>query len=180
MLVYDIGRRYLLPFLITGFMFPAFFAFRSAFEGMGDIRPVMVFNAAAFLLNIIARLCAWCFGHFGFPAMGGVGAAWATGDGDDLPAAVHGGLRSATPTPCVALKLYSQFARANLAPLSVNILATRHSYRAQHRRRDWSSSLLIPLLVDRAPGLGCSRRPCDRDQYRLTGIYGATSAWRKP
>ena len=64
--VYDIGRSYLMPFLITGLMFPAFFAFRSTFEGIGDTRPVMVFNAAAFLLNIVldyARITKyplWC------------------------------------------------------------------------------------------------------------------------
>ena len=66
-----------MPFLITGLMFPAFFAFRSTFEGIGDTRPVMVFNAAAFLLNIVLDY-ALVFGHFGFPAMGGEGAAWAT------------------------------------------------------------------------------------------------------
>ncbi|KRP19741.1 MAG: MATE family efflux transporter [Porticoccaceae bacterium] len=75
--VYDIGRRYLMPFLITGFMFPAFFAFRSTFEGIGDTRPVMVFNLAAFLLNIVFDY-ALVFGKFGFPALGGEGAAWAT------------------------------------------------------------------------------------------------------
>ena len=54
--VYRIARGYLLPYLITGFMFPAFFAFRATFEGIGDIRPVMVFNCLAFVLNGILRL----------------------------------------------------------------------------------------------------------------------------
>ena len=75
--VYDVGRRYLLPFLITGLMFPAFFAYRTTFEGMGDIRPVMVFNGAAFLLNIVLDYVL-VFGKFGMPAMGGAGAGWAT------------------------------------------------------------------------------------------------------
>ena len=75
--VFRIARGYLLPFLITGLMFPAFFAFRSTFEGMGDTRPVMVFNCMAFLLNILLDY-ALVFGKFGFPAMGGIGAAWAT------------------------------------------------------------------------------------------------------
>ena len=65
--VFRIARGYLLPFLITGFMFPAFFAFRSTFEGMGDTRPVMVFNCMAFLLNILLDY-ALVFGKFGLPA----------------------------------------------------------------------------------------------------------------
>ncbi len=75
--VYRIARGYLLPYLITGFMFPAFFAFRSTFEGVGDIRPVMIFNAMAFFLNGILDYIL-VFGKLGFPAMGGIGAAWAT------------------------------------------------------------------------------------------------------
>ena len=75
--VYRIARGYLLPYLITGFMFPAFFSFRATYEGMGDIRPVMVFNCLAFVLNAILDYIL-VFGHLGFPAMGGIGAAWAT------------------------------------------------------------------------------------------------------
>lgn len=75
--VYRIARGYLLPYVITGFMFPAFFAFRSTFEGVGDIRPVMVFNGMAFFLNGILDYI-FVFGKLGFPAMGGIGAAWAT------------------------------------------------------------------------------------------------------
>ena len=75
--VYRIARGYLLPYLITGFMFPAFFAFRSTFEGMGDIRPVMIFNCLAFLLNGVLDYI-FVFGKLGLPAMGGIGAAWAT------------------------------------------------------------------------------------------------------
>ena len=75
--VYNIAAGYLTPFVITGFMFPAFFAFRTTFEGMGDTRPVLIFNSAAFILNGILDYIL-VFGHFGFPALGGVGAAWAT------------------------------------------------------------------------------------------------------
>jgi MATE family multidrug resistance protein len=117
--VHDIGRRYLMPFLITGLMFPAFFAFRSTFEGIGDTRPVMVFNAAAFLLNIVLDY-ALVFGHFGLPAMGGEGAAWATVIVMTfllLCMAIYG-QRSRTMR---ALKLYHQFARANIAAIT-NIL----------------------------------------------------------
>lgn len=75
--VYRIARGYLLPYLITGFMFPAFFAFRATYEGIGDIRPVMLFNCLAFVLNAILDYIL-VFGYLGFPAMGGIGAAWAT------------------------------------------------------------------------------------------------------
>jgi MATE family multidrug resistance protein len=75
--VYRIARGYLLPYLITGFMFPAFFAFRATFEGIGDIRPVMVFNCLAFVLNGILDYIL-VFGKLGFTPMGGIGAAWAT------------------------------------------------------------------------------------------------------
>ena len=75
--VYRIAKGYLLPYLITGFMFPAFFAFRATYEGIGDIRPVMLFNCLAFVLNAILDYIL-VFGHLGFPAMGGIGAAWAT------------------------------------------------------------------------------------------------------
>lgn len=75
--VYRVARGYLLPYLITGFMFPAFFAFRSSFEGMGDIRPVMIFNCMAFVLNAVLDYIL-IFGKLGLPAMGGIGAAWAT------------------------------------------------------------------------------------------------------
>ena len=75
--VYRIARGYLLPYLLTGFLFPAFFSFRATYEGMGDIRPVMVFNCLAFVLNGILDYIL-VFGHLGFPAMGGIGAAWAT------------------------------------------------------------------------------------------------------
>ena len=117
--VYDVGRRYLLPFLITGLMFPAFFAYRTTFEGMGDIRPVMVFNGAAFLLNIVLDYVL-VFGKFGMPAMGGAGAGWATAIVMTfllICMAVYA-QRSSTMR---ALKLYSDFARANLAAI-VNIL----------------------------------------------------------
>jgi MATE family multidrug resistance protein len=69
--VFRIARGYLLPYLITGFMFPAFFAFRSSFEGVGDTRPVMIFNAIAFFLNGILDYIL-VFGKLGLPAMGGI------------------------------------------------------------------------------------------------------------
>jgi MATE family multidrug resistance protein len=117
--VYDIGRRYMIPFLFTGAVFPAFFAFRSAFEGMGDIRPVMIFNGAAFFLNILLDY-ALVLGKFGFPAMGGEGAAWATATvmAFLMICMVIYAQRSHTMR---ALQLYSEFARANAAAI-INIL----------------------------------------------------------
>ena len=75
--VYSIARAYLMPFLLTGLLFPAFFAFRSSLEGMGDTKPMMIFNCLAFVLNGIFDYL-FMFGKLGFPAMGGAGAAWAT------------------------------------------------------------------------------------------------------
>ena len=75
--VYQIAKAYLYPFLITGFMFPAFFAFRTTFEGMGDTRPVVIFNSMAFILNAILDY-GLVFGKLGLPELGGSGAAWAT------------------------------------------------------------------------------------------------------
>jgi MATE family multidrug resistance protein len=109
----------MLPFLITGLMFPAFFVFRTTFEGMGDIRPVMVFNGAAFLLNIVLDYVL-VFGKLGVPAMGGAGAGWATAIVMTfllICMAIYA-QRSSTMR---ALKLYSDFARVNIAAI-INIL----------------------------------------------------------
>lgn len=141
--VYDIGRRYLMPFLITGLMFPAFFAFRSTFEGMGDIRPVMVFNGAAFFLNI-ALDYALVFGKFGLPAMGAEGAAWATAIVMTfllICMAIYA-QRSHTMR---ALKLYSEFARANVAAI-VNILRLGVPI-ALNIAAEISFFAIIPLLI---------------------------------
>jgi len=141
--VYDIGRSYMMPFLITGLMFPAFFAFRSTFEGIGDTRPVMVFNAAAFLLNIVLDY-ALVFGHFGFPAMGGEGAAWATATVMTfllLCMAIYA-QRSRTMR---SLKLYHQFARAKISAIA-NILKLGVPI-ALNISAEMSFFAIIPLLV---------------------------------
>lgn len=141
--VYAIGRSYLLPFLITALLFPAFFSFRSSFEGMGDTRPVMIFNGAAFLLNILLDY-ALVFGRFGLPAMGGEGAAWATTIVMTflLLCVVIYAQRSRTMR---SLKLYHQFVRANIqaitnilklgVPIALNIAA------------EISFFAIIPLMV---------------------------------
>ena len=72
-----------MPFLLTGLLFPAFFAFRSSLEGMGDTKPMMIFNCLAFILNAIFDYL-FMFGKLGLPAMGGAGAAWATVCGNGI------------------------------------------------------------------------------------------------
>lgn len=141
--VYDIGRSYLMPFLITGLMFPAFFAFRSTFEGIGDTRPVMVFNAAAFLLNIVLDY-ALVFGHFGFPAMGGEGAAWATAIVMTFLLLCMAAYAQRSRT-MRALKLYHQFARVNIAAIT-NILKLGVPI-ALNITAEMSFFATIPLLV---------------------------------
>ncbi len=52
-------------------------AFRRYLQAMSVVRPVMVALLTANLVNAAANY-ALIFGHFGFPAMGVVGAAWGT------------------------------------------------------------------------------------------------------
>ena len=130
--VYDVGRRYMLPFLITGLMFPAFFVFRTTFEGMGDIRPVMVFNGLAFLLNIVLDYVL-VFGKFGVPAMGGAGAGWATAIVMTFLLSLYGDL-------CPALKHHAcvktlQRICSGQYRRDCQHFTPRHSHRPEYRRR---------------------------------------------
>ncbi len=75
--VFSIARDYLLPYLFTALLLPTFYAFRSTFEGVGDTRPVLVFNSIAFALNLVFDY-ALVFGKLGAPELGGAGAGWAT------------------------------------------------------------------------------------------------------
>jgi MATE family multidrug resistance protein len=141
--VYQIAKGYLSPFLITGFMFPAFFAFRTTFEGMGDTRPVLVFNSAAFFLNAVLDY-GLVFGKFGLPEMGGVGAAWATVIvmAFLLTCMATYGQKSKTTR---GLKLYSDFSGPNTKqlreilrlgiPISLNIAA------------EFSFFAIIPFMI---------------------------------
>ena len=54
-----------------------YFCFRRYLQGMGSVRPVMIALVVANAANVVVN---WVliFGHFGFPAMGVAGAAWAT------------------------------------------------------------------------------------------------------
>ena len=103
----------------------------------------MIFNGAAFLLNILLDY-ALVFGRFGLPAMGGEGAAWATTIVMTflLLCVVIYAQRSRTMR---ALKLYHQFVRANIqaitnilklgVPIALNIAA------------EISFFAIIPLMV---------------------------------
>ena len=52
-------------------------AMAAFFTGRGVTRVVMVVDSSAWALNIVLDY-AWIFGHFGLPALGIEGAAWAT------------------------------------------------------------------------------------------------------
>lgn len=65
--------------VVTWSTLPLFFyaTFRRYLQGMGLVKPVMIVLVTANLVNILAN---WIlvFGHWGAPAMGVQGAAWAT------------------------------------------------------------------------------------------------------
>ncbi|MCW8929486.1 MAG: MATE family efflux transporter [Gammaproteobacteria bacterium] len=54
-----------------------FFILRYLNEGMANIMPIMITGFLGLLVNIVSNYIL-IFGHFGFPALGGVGAGWAT------------------------------------------------------------------------------------------------------
>ena len=54
-----------------------FFILRYLNEGMANIIPVMLTGFLGLLVNVIANYVL-IFGHFGAPALGGIGAGWAT------------------------------------------------------------------------------------------------------
>ena len=129
--VYLITTGYLYPFVITGLIFPAFYAFRTTFEGIGDTRPVLVFNSLAFILNGILDYVL-VFGKFGLPALGGVGAGWATAVVMVLLVTCMA-IYAQRSTSVKSLDLYHEFAAPNLKsmadtlrlgiPIALNIAA---------------------------------------------------------
>ncbi len=65
---------------ITSFALPAFAAYRVLYgysASLNQTKPMMVISLVALLLNVFLN---WLlvFGNWGFPAMGGVGCAWAS------------------------------------------------------------------------------------------------------
>lgn len=71
------AQSYLRPFVATAMLLSIFFACRTTFEGVGDTRPVLIFNLLGLLLNGLFDYLL-VFGRWGMPALGGVGAAWAS------------------------------------------------------------------------------------------------------
>jgi MATE family multidrug resistance protein len=59
------------------FPFYAFVVLRQTLQGHCLARPIVLTLIAANLLNVALNY-AWIFGHFGFPALGVLGSAWAT------------------------------------------------------------------------------------------------------
>jgi MATE family multidrug resistance protein len=57
--------------------FYAFVVLRQTLQAHHCMRPIVVTIVAANLLNVTLNY-AWIFGHFGFPALGVLGSAWAT------------------------------------------------------------------------------------------------------
>ncbi|MFL2748466.1 MAG: MATE family efflux transporter [bacterium] len=55
----------------------AYDVFRHFNEGVALTRPNMYFHIVGLMLNILGNYTLM-FGHFGFPAMGAVGAGWST------------------------------------------------------------------------------------------------------
>lgn len=66
--------RVLIPGVVPFFVFVVC---RQTLQAMGLVRPVVVTIIAANLANALLNW-AFIFGHLGFPALGAVGAAWAT------------------------------------------------------------------------------------------------------
>ena len=141
--VYSIARAYLIPFLLTGSLFPAFFAFRSSLEGMGDTKPMMIFNCLAFILNAIFDYL-FMFGKLGLPAMGGAGAAWATVVVMVFLLASMA-LYARFARNLKSLRLYSQFTRPSAAAIG-SILALGIPI-ALTLSVDMSFFAIIPLMI---------------------------------
>lgn len=72
-----VATGYLLPMLGAAFLMPFLLSFRTTFEGMGHVRPAMVFQLLGFVLNIPLDF-ALVLGWWGLPALGGAGCGWAT------------------------------------------------------------------------------------------------------
>lgn len=75
--VAKIATGYLFPYFITALVFPLFLVFRTTFEGMGNTKPILIFNCIAFGINAVLDYIL-VFGKLGAPSLGGIGAAWAT------------------------------------------------------------------------------------------------------
>jgi O-antigen/teichoic acid export membrane protein len=95
--VADVAAAYARIAIVGMLPFYAFGALRQSLQAMHRLTPIVVTMVIANLANVALNY-AWIFGRFGFPALGAVGAAWATavsrwlmlllrGRGLDVPAA---------------------------------------------------------------------------------------------
>ncbi len=71
------GAAYIRVLIVGNLPFLLFVAIRQTLQAMSLVRPAAVAIVIANLINVVANY-ALIFGHFGFPALGVVGSAWAT------------------------------------------------------------------------------------------------------
>ncbi len=75
--IVGLSASYLRALIPGNLAFLLFVAVRHTLQAMSIVRPTLVAIVAANLVNVVANY-ALIFGHFGFPALGVVGSAWAT------------------------------------------------------------------------------------------------------
>jgi MATE family multidrug resistance protein len=75
--VADIAGAYARIAIVGILPFYAFGALRQSLQAMGRLAPIVWTMVIANLANVVLNY-AWIFGRLGFPALGAVGAAWAT------------------------------------------------------------------------------------------------------
>jgi MATE family multidrug resistance protein len=75
--VVEAGLPYYRVLVVSMIPFILFFTFKQFAEGLGNTRIAMVITVSANILNIFLNYI-WIFGKFGFPAMGVMGAGYAT------------------------------------------------------------------------------------------------------
>jgi len=75
--VVDLAIKFLSVTMLSMIPLSIFFTFKQFAEGMSDTKTAMYVTISANLLNIFLNYCL-CFGKFGMPEMGAIGAAWAT------------------------------------------------------------------------------------------------------
>jgi MATE family multidrug resistance protein len=75
--VADVAAAYARVAIVGILPFYAFGALRQSLQAMHRLAPIVITMAIANLANVGLNY-AWIFGRFGFPALGAVGAAWAT------------------------------------------------------------------------------------------------------
>lgn len=75
--VTELAMQFLSVTMMSMIPLSIFFTFKQFAEGMSDTRTAMFVTIGANVMNIALNYCL-CFGKFGFPELGVMGAAWAT------------------------------------------------------------------------------------------------------